>query len=351
VTPLTGLGLMLAGLSVAACGRGSSGQQASDADPGASGVATAVVTVQPFPHVINAIGTVSPRPERYAALAAPGPTRVARIFVVAGQRVKEGDPLVEFERAAFDAAAQSATAALANAERAYARAVRLVEAGILAQKDSGQAATDLAAAQAAAVTARRAQELATLRAPLDGVVTRMNAVMGASVDANQTMVEVGDPSALDVVFSVSPAEAGRINIGDTVTVTGGGAAGGEVLGTGVVTSIAAAVDSVSRAVDVRARLARPTRTLRIGESLGGRIVTGVSPRAVTVSVEALVPEGDGFRVFVVDAAGIAHARAVTVGARSETLVEIITGLAAGEIVVTTGAYGVEDGVRISGARR
>jgi RND family efflux transporter MFP subunit len=342
---------MLLGLGVAACGRGSSGQQASDADPGASGVATAAVTVQPFPHVINAIGTVSPRPERYAALAAPGPTRVARIFVVAGQRVKQGDPLVEFERAAFDAAAQSATAALANAERAYARAVRLVEAGILAQKDSGQAATDLAAAQAAAVTARRAQELATLRAPLDGVVTRMNAVMGASVDANQTMVEVGDPTTLDVVFNVSPAEAGRINIGDTVTVTGGDAAGGEVLGTGVVTSIAAAVDSVSRAVDVRARLARPTRTLRIGESLGGRIVTGVNPRAVTVSVEALVPEGDRFRVFVVDAAGIAHARAVTVGARSETLVEIITGLVAGEIVVTTGAYGVEDGVRISGARR
>jgi membrane fusion protein (multidrug efflux system) len=351
MTRLAGLGLMLAGLGVAACGSGSSGQQASGAEPGVSGVATAVVTVQPFPHVINAIGTVSPRPERYAALAAPGPTRVARIFVVAGQRVKEGDPLVEFERAAFDADAQSAVAALANAERAYARAVRLVEAGILAQKDSGQAATDLAAAQAAAVTARRAQELATLRAPLNGVVTRMAAVMGASVDANQTMVEVGDPTALDVVFNVSPAEAGRINIGDTVTVTGGDAAGGEVLGPGVVTSIAAAVDSVSRAVAVRARLARPTRTLRIGESLVGRIVTGVNPQAVAVPVEALVPEGDGFRVFVVDAAGIAHARAVTVGARSETLVEIVTGLAAGETVVTTGAYGLEDGVRIGGARR
>jgi membrane fusion protein (multidrug efflux system) len=134
-------------------------------------------------------------------------------------------------------------------------------------------------------------------------------------------------------------------------VTGGDAASGELLGPGVVTSIAAAVDSVSRAVAVRARLARPTRALRIGESLVGRIVTGVNPQAVTVPVEALVPEGDGFRVFVVDSAGIAHARAVTVGARSETLVEIVTGLAAGETVVTTGAYGVEDGVRIGGARR
>jgi membrane fusion protein, multidrug efflux system len=351
MTRLAGFGLILAGLGAAACGRGgASGQQASAADPGVSGVATNTVTVQPFPHVVNAIGTVSPRPGQYAALAAPGPTRVARIFVVAGQRVAKGDSLVEFERAPFDAAAQSAAAALANADRAYARAVRLVQAGILAQKDSGQAAADFASAQAAAVTARRAQELATLRAPLSGVVTRLTAVMGASVDANQTLVEVADPTALDVVFNVSPAEAGRINNGDTVTVTEGDAAG-EVLGPGVVTSIAAAVDSVSRAVAVRARLAQPARTLRIGESLVGRIVTGVNPRAVTVPVEALVPEGDGFRVFVVDAAGIAHARAVRVGARSETLVEILTGLAAGEIVVTTGAYGVEDGVRIGGARR
>jgi RND family efflux transporter MFP subunit len=350
VIRLPWLGIALAGIGVA-CGGGGDGQQASDAEPGVMGVATTVARVQPFPHVVSAIGTVSPRPERYAALAPPGPTRVARIFVVAGQRVSKGDSLVEFERAPFDAAAQSAAAALANAERAYARAVRLVQAGILAQKDSGQTAADLAAAQAAAVTARRAQELATLRAPLSGVVTRMSAVLGASVDANEPLVEVADPTALDIVFNVSPGEAGRIHAGDTVTVNSGEVVGGEPLGPGVVTSVAAAVDSMSRGVAVRARLARPARTLRIGESLFGRIVTSVNPQAVTVPVAALVPEGDGFRVFVVDSADVAHARAVTVGGRSESLVEILTGVAAGETVVTTGAYGVEDGVRIGGARR
>lgn len=349
--PFVLLGVALAGLS-AACGRG--GDQASgegNGEPGMVGVGTSVATVQPFPHVVSAIGAVSARPERFAALAAPGPTRVARIFVVAGQRVSKGDSLIEFERAPFDAAAQSAAATLGNAERAYARAVRLVQAGILAQKDSDQAAADLAAAQSSAVTARRAQELATLRAPLGGVVTRISAVMGASVDANQTLVEVADPTALDIVFNVSPAEAGRIHTGDTVIVMGGEGASGEPLGPGVVTSVAAAVDSMSRAVAVRARAARPARTLRIGESVFGRIVTGVNPKAVVVPVAALVPEGDGFLVFVVDSAGIAHARAVTLGGRSEALVEILTGVAAGETVVTTGAYGVEDGVKIGGARR
>jgi membrane fusion protein (multidrug efflux system) len=136
-----------------------------------------------------------------------------------------------------------------------------------------------------------------------------------------------------------------------VAVSSGEGAGGEALGFGLVASIGAAVDSVSRAVAVRARQARPARALRIGESVFGRIHTGVTVDAVVVPVEALVPEGDGYRVYIVDAEGIAHARAVTVGGRSETLVEILSGVTAGETVVTTGAYGVQDSARIGGARR
>src|SRR5437879_1991968 len=317
----------------AGCGHGSESEQQAAA---AVTAGAAVAVEQPFGQAVNAIGTVNPRPGRFAELSAPGPTRVARIFVAPGQRVAGGDSLVGFERAPFDASARSAAAALVSAERAYSRAVRLVQAGILAQKDSEQAAAELAQAQVAAITARRAQELATLRAPLAGVVTRMTAVMGAAVD----------PTALDIVLDVSPAEAARIRPGDAVTVMSGESGGGEALGEGVVTDVAATVDSVSRAVAVRARLVRPVRPLRIGESVSGKIVTLVHPRAVTVPVAALVPAGDGFQLFVVDSAGVAHARPVTVGGRSEALAEILTGLKAGETVVTTGAYGVEDGAKI-----
>src|SRR5204863_356557 len=153
---------------------------------------------------------------------APGPTRVARIFVAPGQRVAEGDTLIEFERAPFDAAAQSAATALEAAQRNYARAVRLVQAGILPQKDADQAASELAQAQVA---------------------------------------------------------------------------------------------------------------------------------AVTVPVAALVPAagGEGFQVFVVDSSDVVHVRPVTVGGRSEGVAEIVAGLAAGEVVVTNGAYGVADGARIARA--
>src|SRR5206468_903583 len=341
---------LVALLAVAAACRA---RAADDAAVERTGVAaqTAEATAQRFARVVRAIGTVTPRPGRFAELAAPGPTRVARIFVGSGQRVAEGDTLIEFERAPFDAAAQSAATALETAQRNYARAARLVQAGILPQKDSDQAASDLAQAHVAAVTARRAQQLATLRAPLAGVVTRMTAVLGASVDASQALIQIADPSALDVVFNVSPADAAMIDAGDSVAVTAGESAAGDPLGSGTVTGVAAAVDSLTRAVAVRARLRHPARALRLGESLVGRIVTAVVPRPVNVPVAALVPAagGEGLQVFVVDSDPVPHVRPVPAGGRSEVVAEIVAGLAAGEVVVTNGAYGIADGARVARA--
>src|SRR5207244_13447400 len=111
------------------------------------------------------------------------------------------------------------------------------QAGILPQKASDQAASELAQAQLAAVTARRAQQLATLRAPLAGVVTRMTAVLGASVDASQALIQIADPGALDVVFNVSPADAAAIHDGDSVAVTAPESAAGDPLGSGTVTGV------------------------------------------------------------------------------------------------------------------
>ena len=343
-----GVVALLAPLAAAMACRGRAAADESAAAAATVAAQTAPATAQPFARVVRAIGTVTPRPGHFAELAAPGPTRVARIFVAADQRVREGDSLVEFERAPFDAAAQSAAAALEAAQRSHARAARLVQAGILPQKDSDQAASELAQAQAAAVTARRNQELATLRAPLAGVVTRMTAVLGASVDASQPLVQIADPAALDVVCNVSPADAAELHEGDSVALSAAETARGDLLAAGIVSGVAAAVDSVSRAVAVRVRVRHPERALRIGESVFARVVTAIAPRAVTVPVAALVPasDGEGFQVFVVDSASVAHARSVTVGGRSEATVEILSGLQAGEVVVTSGAYGVADGARI-----
>jgi RND family efflux transporter MFP subunit len=335
--------LLLCAAPLAGCGK----VGGSDAAAGHTvGVRTAVAVARAVRQSVSAIGTVTPRPGQFAELSAPAATRVARIEVVPGQRVARGDVLVEFERAPFEAAARSAEAALVVAQAAHERAVRLAEAGVVPRRDVDQSAAELAQAQSSAVTARRALELATLRAPLAGVVTRMTAVLGQPVDASQVMVEVVDPDALDIVFALSADAAARVLVGAEVTMTAGEYAHGAPLGSGVVAGVAAALDSVSRAVQVRVRLAHPARPLRIGETVVGLITTGVHERAVAIPAECLVPDGEGFKVFVVDQHGLARARAVTIGARADSLVEITSGLVAGETVVTYGAYGMEDSVKV-----
>jgi RND family efflux transporter MFP subunit len=322
------------------------GQTTGDSVQAVVAAKTAVATVQPFSEFVSALGVVAPRPGHYAELAPPAQARVAHIYVAAGDRVAEGAPLVEFERAPFDAAAASADAALTVAQHAYERAERLAVAGIVPRKDVDQAAADLAQARSADVTARRAQALATLRAPLAGVVTHLSAVLGSTVDPNQSVVGVADPVAVDLVFGLSPTEAARVRPGATVTLNAGQNERGEPLGTGLVASVAAALDTTTRTLPVRARLTHPARTLRIGETVFGRLSAGEQANAVVVPVQALVPNGDGFQVFVVGRDGLAHARPVAVGGRTEAVVEITHGLAPGETVVTEGAYGVEDGAKV-----
>jgi len=331
---------------LAACGKAEK-DEGEKAEKPVVAASTAVARVEPFTRTISAIGTVVARPGRFAALGAPSPTRVSKVYVAPGQRVTAGAPLVELEQVGFTAASSGAQAALAAAQHAYDRAVRLANEGIVPRKDAEQAAAELAAARNAAVTARRAQQLSVLRSPVSGVVTKMSAVLGASVDANQTLVEVADPSAFDVELSLGPTEAGAIRPGAHVTLSAGEATGGESLGVGTVTSVGAAVDSASRSVGIRVAVTTPRRALRLGESVYGEIVAETKPDAVVVPVEALVPEAAGFQVFVVDKKGVATAHEVKVGGRTSTKAEIVDGLSGGETIVTKGAFGVEDSATVT----
>jgi RND family efflux transporter MFP subunit len=358
--PLARLAIAIAVIActITGCRAGSADESSDESTAAVVGVRTAVAARRPFDETIDALGTVAARPGHIAELSAPAPTRVVRIYVTVGERVAAGAPLVQLDRAPFDAQARSAEVALAMAERAYGRARRLVDAGILARKDLDQAASDRARARSDAVAARRAQTLATLRSPIGGVVTRLAAVLGGPADPIQPLVEVVDPSALDILLTVSPAAAARVHPGAAVILsagqragegadsTGGSGAGAEALGTGTVKDVGAVVDSASRSVTIRARIAHPARTLRIGESIIGSIVLATRANAVTVPVEALVPDGEGVKVFVLDSAHIAHATPVSVGARTEKLAEITRGLSGGETVVTYGAYGVTDSARV-----
>lgn len=334
----------------------SGAEPVGDAPKAQAVVAATVVPVQQtsFDETLDVVGTVVAHPGRVAQLAAPAPTRVARVGAIVGQSVAAGAMLVEFEVAPFEAAKVGADRALDVAEKALVRAQRLADAGVLPRKEAEAAQADVANAQAAAVNARRARELAVLRAPFAGVVTRQLAVLGGSVDPSQPLVEVADPNAQDVLLTLSPSDVARVRTGGAVTLFSGGSAGapeGTAVATGRVADVGAAVDSAAGGVFVRVAIRTRQRPLRFGETLVGRVGLGTHANALVVPTEALVPNGEGYRVFVVDSAGVAHATDVQVGGRSTTGVWIREGLTAGMRVVTGGAYGMDDGAKVAPVKK
>jgi RND family efflux transporter MFP subunit len=257
---------------------------------------------------------------------------------------------VIFDQAPFREALRAAQAALTAAQHAYDRAKTLSAEGIIPRKDFDQATADLARARNDVVVARRFEQLSVLRSPISGVVTQMLAVLGASADVNQPLVQVADPSALDIILGTTPASASKIHQGDKVQLRAGQNPAGESLGIGTVLAVGAVLDTAARNVPIRATLPAATRPLKIGETVYGEIAVATRANAIVVPVDALVPDGDKFKVFVVDAKNVAHARPVVVGARDSKTAEIKSGLAPGERVVTYGAYGLDDGVTVVPAR-
>ena len=189
-------------LLLSSCSRGGAAAE-GEASSATVAASVATVTSERFSGAIDAIGVVTVRPGHIASLGAPGAARVSAVRVSVGDRVRAGAVLVELDPAPFDAAVQGAAASLLTATRAQERAQRLVDAGIAPRKDLDLATSDLAQATAAAASARRLRALATLRSPIDGVVTRLSATLGSSVDGTGSLVDVADPRFVDAERSVA----------------------------------------------------------------------------------------------------------------------------------------------------
>ncbi|HEX4682225.1 MAG TPA: efflux RND transporter periplasmic adaptor subunit [Gemmatimonadaceae bacterium] len=321
-----------------------------DAPPAVVNASTIVVTPQGFTETAGSIGVVVGRAGHVATLSAAAPGRIASVEVSTGQTVAVGQTLVTLDPATFEAALHSAQIAVDAAQKNYDRSERLANEGIVPRKDAETAAADLARARSDLTTAERQASLATLRSPIAGVVTKMNATLGASADPSQPLVEISDPRALDVLLTLTASQAGRVQRGATVNISAGQSATGDPLGIGRVSDIGATIDTTTRGVQIRVQAPATRRPLKIGETVFGQIAVATIPNAIVVPLDALVPEGETYKVFVVDATNVSHAREVKVGGRTDKVAEITEGLKAGERIVTTGAYGMSDSAKVQPLR-
>lgn len=320
-------------------------------------------------------GTV--RSTTAATLSAKVLGNVTRVFVSEGDAVRAGQLLVEIDNRdvrakvdqaragarAADEAIAAANAGIAGAEAnanfadaTFARFAALRERGsvsphefeeVAAKQKGAQAELDRAKRGREALLAQHAQALAgaaeaetylsytQVRSPIDGIVSARFVDAGAQAAPGVPLIAVEDPRQHRVETTVDEDLATRVRPGDVVDVNGTAARVAQV----------APVDPQTRTAFVKIALP-PASTFRSGTFVRVSFPTGTR-NAITVPPAAIVRRGELASLFVVDNSGVAHMRLITTGEPRDGRVEILSGLDAGERIVTAGS-GLSDGVQVRG---
>lgn len=335
-----------------ACAHALIGAPAAHADEDDAAVATvasvhvAAATLAPMRQYISAFGTLAFSADALQTLSVPYQARVVRVDVVAGQLVRKGDALVELQPTA--AAALELQRADNDARFANTQLARTRE--LFAQHLATN--TDLAAAEQAAHNAQATQASAqarfgglgehTLRADHAGVVSDISAHAGEVIAADTAFAHVGDNAGLRLDLGVEPSAIAQVHAGAPVRfhLLQDGAAQRKA----VVERVGGQIDAASRLIPVVAKPDADTQ-LTPGAAVSAQIETGTGKPVLGVPRAAVLWQDSKAYVFVVQS-GKARRRAVEVGADDGERIEIKSGLAANESVVTLGNYELEDGMAV-----
>ncbi|HET7753601.1 MAG TPA: efflux RND transporter periplasmic adaptor subunit [Anaeromyxobacteraceae bacterium] len=299
--------------------------------------------------------------ERRVVHVAPrveGAIRAVRVGL--GERVKRGQPLIEVESVGVGEAesdALAARAALRLAKANHQRQEQLRAERISSEKEYLQSRQELEAAQirvraaeeklarlgmsGADLARARGEGRLVLRAPADGVVLEMHAVGGELVGPEESVVTIGDTSAVWVWADLPEDQLagvvghrGRGDLRAEVTVK----AFPDETFRGAVDFVAPAMDERTRTVKVRVAVKNPDARLRAGMFASVRIFLPADEQTVAVPRSAvLADEGRSF-VFVHHHGEYWVRRPVEPGRTWHEWVEVKSGLTGAETVVADGSF-------------
>jgi HlyD family secretion protein len=242
------------------------------------------------------------------------------------------------------------------------QAVDLREADVQAAQETLRAA-EFAAASAASELARAEARLRTsdngsgrvleVTAPVDGVVLRRLRESEGVVPAGEPLVELGNPSDLEIVADLLSTDAVRVQPGSTVMIDQWG--GETVLSARVrrvepsgftkISALGVEEQRVNVVIDFEDPADAWAR-LGDGYRVEVRIIVWESHDAVTVPTSALFRDGDAWAVFVFED-GRARLTRTAIGQRNQTHAEVIDGLAPGQHVVLHPSDTLSDGARVA----
>ena len=350
-------------------------------------------------------------PLAQAAIAPKISAPVKKFYVQRGSRVKEGELLVTLENGDLAAAAQDNKGSYMAAEAAYATATRaqvpedtqkaeldvaqakanldlnlsivkgrkqLFAEGAIPGRDLDTAQAALVQTQAAYDTAAKHLELmhnvsreaalkaaqgqlasaegkykganaqlsySEIRSPIDGVVTDRSLFAGETAAAGAPLLTVMDTSALLAKTHVAQNVAQRMKLGDDASVRVPGVADPVPA---KVSLISPALDPGSTTVEVWLRIENKDGALKVGTPVKVSITGRTLAEAWKVPASSILTAQDGSKsVMVVGTDSSAHRKPVTLGIEDGDDVQITGGLSPTDVVITGGAYGLDDGAKVA----
>jgi membrane fusion protein, heavy metal efflux system len=333
------------------------------------GVQWSAATATTAASTIELPGQLVPNEDRTSYVGAPAEGRVITVHVRPGDRVTQGQVLVTLKGAEASVAAAdfdkakggvtAATATLSHATEVRMRADRLFALKAASREEVEHAALDETIAQSGLEQARaeltrassaRAQLGATgatgamvLRSPLRGVVLSRSVTPGTVAQAGAPLVAVTDPSSLWLEIAASDRAITGIRTGARVRFNVP-AFPGDTFGA-LVESVGGALDTITRTIPVRAVVKNTDGRLRPA-MFATALIDGGAMRAVVVLPSDAVQMLDNRSVVFVarpDGKGGATFERRDVETESSTgaRTEVVRGLAAGDLVVTTGAFAIK----------
>ena len=336
-----------------------------------AGLGLASVQAMAFSPADQTDGKIAANDNKTTLVYSPFTGRVTRVSAKVGDRVHAGSPLFAIEASEFVQSQNDLVTAAAQVrltKAAEARQEALYKENGAALKDLEQSQADLATAEINLTAARNrlrvlgksAAEVAAVErgvaehgmssetivaAPIGGVITQKSVGVGqnlASVANNggsTPAYSISDLSTVWLVGNLREADAPHARIGQTVQVHVNALP--DRVFTARLNYIAAAVDPVTRRVTVRAEIPNPGGELLPEMFATFTLITGAASPSVSVPEQGVIYEGDQARVWVARPNHLLQLREIRTGQTTGGMVQVLSGLSAGERVVTNGALFID----------
>lgn len=328
-------------LGAAACSNGQADGARPDGPPPVP-VAVARVARDTLVRTVTVTGAVAP--VRTIGVTSQTTGTLLRVLAQEGDRVRQGQLLAELDSREAQAQLQRAEAVHGNARAAFQRVERLRETNITTEAELEQARAAFEIAQADVALWRARVSFTRIVAPSGGTVTAKLVEAGGSVSTNQRLFDLADDSLLVVRVQVSERDVVRLREGLPVTVHLDALPDTSVPGR--VRRVFPSADPVTRLVPIEIAL-HPAGGLAIRPGYLARVSLPVEQRdgVLTVPASAAATASGASAVLVVQADTLAR-KFVTFGLASGDRLEVVSGLAEGELVVTSGTTGIRPGQRV-----